>query len=314
MIHGLPACASVKDIDQSVDLAIIATPILKVPSIIRECVRAKIAGAVVLSAGGKEIGEKGLEVEAKIKEEARKGDLRIIGPNCMGIISTEPGLNASFGSLMPLAGKMAFVSQSGAICAAILDLSMREGIGFSHFVSIGSMLDVDFGDLINYLGEDPGVKSIVLYVESLTNVRKFMGAARAISRVKPIVVLKSGRSRAGAAAAASHTGALAGEDAIYDAAFKRCGIERVDTIGELFDCAELMAKQPLPAGPGLGIITNGGGPGVMAADALSATGSNRFLSRRRPERSWTTFSPHTGAGPTPWISWGMPLRNDGETP
>ena len=272
VIHGLPACASVKDIDQSVDLAIIATPILKVPSIIRECVHAKVAGAVVLSAGGKEIGKKGLEVEAKIKEEARKGDLRIIGPNCMGIISTEPGLNASFGSLMPLAGKMAFVSQSGAICAAILDLSMREGIGFSHFVSIGSMLDVDFGDLINYLGEDPGVKSIVLYVESLTNVRKFMGAARAISRVKPIVVLKSGRSRAGAAAAASHTGALAGEDAIYDAAFKRCGIERVDTIGDLFDCAELMAKQPLPVGPGLGIITNGGGPGVMAADALSAHG------------------------------------------
>ncbi len=272
IIHGLPACAAVKDIDQSVDLAIIATPILKVPSIIRECVHARIAGAVILSAGGKEIGKKGLEVEAKIKEEARKGDLRIIGPNCMGIISTEPGLNASFGSLMPLAGKMAFVSQSGAICAAILDLSMREGIGFSHFVSIGSMLDVDFGDLINYLGEDPGVKSIVLYVESLTNVRKFMSAARAISRIKPIVVLKSGRSRAGAAAAASHTGALAGEDAIYDAAFKRCGIERVDTIGDLFDCAELMAKQPLPAGSGLGIITNGGGPGVMAADALSAQG------------------------------------------
>ena len=272
LVHGLPACASVKDIDQSIDLAIIATPILKVPSIIRECVRAGISGAVVVSAGGKEIGEKGREVEAKIREEARKGDLRIIGPNCMGIIATEPGLNASFGSLMPLPGKMAFVSQSGAICAAILDISMRDGIGFSHFVSIGSMLDVDFGDLINYLGEDPDVHSIVLYIESLTNVRKFMGAARAISRVKPIVVLKSGRSRAGAAAAASHTGALAGEDAIYDAAFKRCGIERVDTIGELFDCAELMAKQPLPAGPGLGIITNGGGPGVMAADALSSHG------------------------------------------
>ena len=271
-IYGFETWNSVLDIGQSVDLAVIATPIMKVPSIIRECVRAKIAGAIVLSAGGKEIGEKGRELEVKIQKEAAKGDLRIIGPNCIGIVSAEPKLNASFASLMPLSGKLAFVSQSGAICAAILDLSMKEGIGFSHFVSIGSMLDVDFGDLINYLGDDPGVKSIVLYIESLTNVRKFMSAARAVSRVKPIVILKSGRSKAGAAAASSHTGALAGEDAIYDAAFKRAGIERVNTISELFDCAELMAKQPLPAGPGLGIITNGGGPGVMAADSLSPYG------------------------------------------
>lgn len=271
-VGGLKSFASVPDIESSVDLAVIATPIIKVPTIIRECVRAKIAGAVVLSAGGKEIGEKGREIEDEIRKEAAKGDLRIIGPNCIGIVSAKPRLNASFASLMPLSGKLAFVSQSGAICAAILDLSIKEGIGFSHFVSIGSMLDVDFGDLINYLGEDPGVKSIVLYIESLTHVRKFMSAARAISRVKPIVLLKSGRSSAGAAAAASHTGALAGEDVIYDAAFKRAGIQRVNTISELFDCAELMAKQPLPSGPGLGIITNGGGPGVMAADALSAHG------------------------------------------
>ena len=200
-IWGLKAFASVLDIESSVDLAVIATPIVKVPALIRECVQAKIAGAIVLSAGGKEIGEKGRELEAEIQKEAAKGDLRIIGPNCIGIVSAEPRLNASFASLMPLSGKLAFVSQSGAICAAILDLSKKEGIGFSHFVSIGSMLDVDFGDLINYLGDDPGVKSIVLYIESLTNVRKFMSAARAISRVKPIVILKSGRSRAGAAAA-----------------------------------------------------------------------------------------------------------------
>ncbi len=269
-ICGLETAASILDIGSSVDLAVIATPIVKVPHLIRECVQAKIAGVIVLSAGGKEIGEKGREIEGEIRKEAARGEVRIIGPNCIGIVSSESGLNASFASLMPLSGKLAFVSQSGAICAAILDLSIKEGIGFSHFVSIGSMLDVDFGDLINYLGNDPRVKSIVLYMESLTNVRKFMSAARAISRVKPIVLLKSGRSRAGAAAASSHTGALAGEDVIYDAAFKRAGIQRVDTISELFDCAELMAKQPLPAGPGLGIITNGGGPGVMAADALSA--------------------------------------------
>ena len=271
-IYGFETRSSVLDIGQVIDLAVIATPIVKVPSVIRQCVQANIAGAIILSAGGKEIGEEGRNLEVKIQKEAAKGNLRIIGPNCMGIVSAEPKLNASFASLMPLSGKMAFVSQSGAICSAILDLSIKERIGFSHFVSIGSMLDVDFGDLINYLGDDSGVKSIVLYIENITNARKFMSAARAVSRVKPIVLLKSGRSKAGAAAASSHTGALAGEDAIYDAAFKRAGIERVSTISELFDCAELMAKQPLPAGPGVGIITNGGGPGVMAADALAPYG------------------------------------------
>ncbi|EFK10273.1 putative acetyl coenzyme A synthetase (ADP forming), alpha domain protein [delta proteobacterium NaphS2] len=269
-LFGLKTHASILKMKRPVDLAVIATPIAGVPEIIRECVKCSVASAIVLSAGGKEIGEKGRELELRILKEAAKGGLRIIGPNCMGIVSSGVRLNASFASIMPLPGKMAFISQSGAICGAILDLSIQEGIGFSHFVSIGSMLDVDFGDLINYLGDDSDVKSIVLYIESLTNVRKFMGAARAISRVKPIVLLKSGRSRAGAAAASSHTGALAGEDAIYDAAFKRAGVQRVNTISELFDCAELMAKQPLPSGPGLGIITNGGGPGVMAADALSA--------------------------------------------
>ena len=207
-ICGLKAFPSVLDIELSVDLAVIATPIVKVPALIRECVQAKIGGAIVLSAGGKEIGEKGRELEDEIQKEAAKGDLRIIGPNCIGIVSAKAKLNASFASLMPLSGKLAFVSQSGAICAAILDLSIKEGIGFSHFVSIGSMLDVDFGDLMNYLGDDPGVESIVLYIESLTNVRKFMSAARAISRVKPIVLLKSGRSKAGAAAASSHTGGV----------------------------------------------------------------------------------------------------------
>ncbi len=271
-LFGLNTYASIQKMNRPIDLAVIATPIAGVPQIVGECVKCKVAGAIVLSAGGKEIGEKGREVELKIRKEAAKGDLRIIGPNCMGIVSSGVRLNAIFASIMPLPGKMAFISQSGAICAAILDLSVQQAIGFSHFVSIGSMLDVDFGDLINYLGEEPDVRSIVLYIESLTHVRKFMGAARAISRVKPIVLLKSGRSRAGAAAASSHTGALAGEDAIYDAAFKRAGVQRVNTISELFDCAELMAKQPLPSGPGLGIITNGGGPGVMAADALSAFG------------------------------------------
>jgi acetyltransferase len=181
-------------------------------------------------------------------------------------------LSASFANQMPLSGKMAFISQSGAICTAILDLSIKESIGFSYFVSLGDMLDVDFGDMIDYLGGESDVSSIVMYVESLTNFRKFMSAARAVSRVKPIIVLKAGRTQAGALAAASHTGAMAGEDSVYDAAFQRAGILRVKTFEELFDCAELLAKQPKPAGPGLAIITNAGGPGVMATDALSDYG------------------------------------------
>jgi len=272
IIMELQAYRSISEINKPVDLAIVATPIAEAPSIIKECRHAGIGGVIIISAGGKEIGSKGKRLEAEIKKEAEKGDIRIIGPNCAGVICSDSNLYATFVGQRPLAGKLAFVSQSGALCSSILDLSLKEQIGFSHFVSIGSMLDVDFGDLINYLGNDPRVSSIVLYIESLTNIRKFMSAARAVSRVKPIVVLKSGRSKAGARAASSHTGALAGEDAVYDAAFKRAGIVRVNTIEELFDCAELMAKQPFPSGSSLAVITNGGGPGVMAADALSTYG------------------------------------------
>jgi acetyltransferase len=271
-IHGQACFESVSVLDTGVDLAIIATPIRSVVDIVSECVEKKVGGAVIISAGGKEVGEQGREIEEKIRRIASAGQLRIVGPNCMGIIRPGTNLNASFASEMPLTGNLAFVSQSGAICTAILDLALKERIGFSHFVSIGSMLDVDFGDIIDYLGNDASAKSILLYIESLTNFRKFMSAARSVSRIKPIIVLKSGISPAGAKAAASHTGAMAGEDAVYDAAFKRAGIVRVDTIEELFDCAELMAKQPRPRGPRLAILTNGGGPGVMAADALARSG------------------------------------------
>ena len=254
------------------DLAIIATPIQTVPDIIKACVSQKVGGAIVISAGGKEIGDTGKKIEHKIRDTAFNGGLRIVGPNCLGIIRPGYNLNASFASEMPNSGNLAFVSQSGAICTSVLDLAFREQFGFSHFVSTGSMLDVDFGDMIDYLGNDGSTKSILLYIESLTNFRKFMSAARSVSRIKPIIVLKSGRSAAGAKAAASHTGAMAGEDAVYDAAFKRAGIVRVDTIGELFDCAELTAKQPRPSGARLAIITNGGGPGVMATDTLAKYG------------------------------------------
>jgi acetyltransferase len=265
-------CPSITDLGTAVDLAIIASPIMSAPQIVKECAIAGVGGAVIISAGGKEIGEEGKKIETAIKKEANASGLRIIGPNCVGIISSQSKLNASFANQMPLPGKMAFISQSGAICTAILDLSIKENIGFSYFVSLGDMLDVDFGDMIDYLGGERDVSSIVMYVESLSRFRKFMSAARAVSRVKPIIALKAGRTQAGALAAASHTGALAGEDSVYDAAFQRAGILRVKTFEELFDCAELLAKQRRPQGPGLAIITNAGGPGVMAADTLSDYG------------------------------------------
>lgn len=268
-VHGLSCCQSVSELDTGIDLVVIATPMSTVPDIVEQCVERKAGGAIIISAGGKEIGEKGKQIEARIRETAYAGGLRIVGPNCLGVMRPSMNLNASFASEMPASGNLAFISQSGAICTSVLDLAFKEHFGFSHFVSVGSMLDVDFGDLIDYLGNDVSAKSILLYIENLTNIRKFMSAARSVSRVKPIIVLKAGRSAAGAKAAASHTGAMAGEDVVYDAAFKRAGIVRVDTIEELFDCAELTAKQPRPKGDRLAIITNGGGPGVMATDRLA---------------------------------------------
>ncbi len=271
-VKGIKTLETIRQSSHPIDLAIIATPISTVPDIVDDCIAAGTGGAVIISAGGKETGDQGRDIEKTIQEKAYAGGLRLVGPNCLGIINTETKLNASFASDMPSKGKLAFVSQSGAICTSILDLSFKEKIGFSHFVSIGSMVDVDFGDMIDYLGNDSRTSSILLYIENLTQIRKFMSAARAVSRIKPIVVLKSGRSEAGARAASSHTGALAGEDAVYDTAFKRAGIIRVNTIAQLFDCAELMAKTPPPKGSRLAIITNGGGPGVMATDALGNHG------------------------------------------
>ena len=296
-IWSKPAYASVSKIQGPVDLAVIASPISTAPEIISDCVKAETGGAIIISAGGKETGVKGFEVEAAIKKEAAGSNLRIIGPNCLGIIYTQSKLNASFASHMPVSGKMAFVSQSGAICTSILDLSIKENIGFSYFVSLGSMLDIEFGDMIDYLGNDPDVSSIIMYVESLSRFRNFMSAARAVSRIKPIIVLKAGRSMAGAKAAASHTGSLTGEDAVYDAAFKRAGIVRVKTFEELFDCAELLAKQPRPSNSGLVIITNAGGPGVMAVDALSDYGVAPIkLSRETIEKLDAILPEHWSRG------------------
>jgi acetyltransferase len=271
-LYGLKTYPSLSDADGEPDLVVIATPIHTVPGIVRECVERGAAGAIIISAGGKESGEQGRKIEEEIDRIAREGGLRIIGPNCLGIIRPGKNLNASFAAHMPGDGNLAFISQSGAICTAMLDLALKEHMGFRHFVSIGSMLDVDFGDLVDYLGNDPQTRSILLYVESLSHFRKFMSAAREVSRVKPIIVLKAGKSAAGARAAASHTGAMAGEDAVYDAAFKRAGIARVNNLEDFFDCAELLAKQRPPAGRRMVVVTNAGGPGVMAADAIEQYG------------------------------------------
>ena len=268
-IHGLTAYAAVASLPDPVDLAIIAIPIKDVPEVIRECGQAGIKAAIIISAGGREVGPGGKEIEAAIKAEAAAAGVRYLGPNTMGLIAPASHLNASLSVYAPPAGNLAFISQSGALCNSILGWSAQKNLGFSHFVSVGSMADLDFGDLIDYLGNDEKVRSIILYMESLTQHRKFMSAARSVSRIKPIIVIKAGRSLAGARAAASHTGAMVGEDAAYNAAFRRAGIIRVDTVGQLFDCAEALGKLKLPTGGALGIITNAGGPGVMAVDALA---------------------------------------------
>lgn len=268
-ILGLKAYPSILEVKSSIDLAIIAVPIREAPGIMRECGEAGVKGAIIISAGGKEVGEDGARIEEEIRSEARRSGIRYLGPNCLGILSPINGLNASFAGHSAEPGSLALLSQSGAICSAILDLAATEKIGFSHFVSVGSMADLDFADMIDYLGNEPSARSIIIYMENMTRHRKFMSAARSVSLVKPIIVVKSGRSEAAAKAAASHTGALAGQDAAYNAAFRRAGIIRVDTISQLFSCAEALGKMHRPTGGRLAIITNAGGPGVMAVDAFS---------------------------------------------
>lgn len=269
-VLDLPTCASIREVGEPVDLAVIATKAATVPQIVRDCSAAGVKGAVIISAGFKEIGTRGRELEKHIAEG--RGAMRIIGPNCVGLMLPHLGLNATFARPLALPGKLGFISQSGALCTAILDWSLTNQVGFSAFVSVGSMLDVNWGDLIYQLGNDPRTHSILLYMESIGEARSFLSAAREVALTKPIIVIKVGRTAAAAQAAASHTGALTGSDEVIDAAFRRAGVLRVDTIAELFYMAELLAKQPRPRGPRLAIITNGGGPGVLATDMLLANG------------------------------------------
>ncbi len=271
-ILGIKAYPNVSAVPEPVDLAVVVTPAPSVPGIIRECVEAGVKGAIVISAGFKETGPAGLELERQVLERARQGKMRIVGPNCLGVMNPTTGLNATFASSMARRGSVGFISQSGALCTAILDWSLRENVGFSAFVSVGSMLDVNWGDLIYYLGDDPHTQSIVMYMETIGDARAFLSAAREVALTKPIIVIKPGRTEGAARAAASHTGSLTGSDGVLESAFRRSGVLRVNSIAELFYMAEVLAKQPRPQGRRLTILTNAGGPGVLATDALIANG------------------------------------------
>jgi acetyltransferase len=293
-VLGVPAYPNLAAIPAAVDLAVIATPATSVPAVISECVRAGVKGAIVISAGFREVGASGLKLEREILEARGESDLRIIGPNCLGVMSPRTGMNATFAAAMARPGNVGFISQSGALLTAILDWSQLENVGFSAIVSLGSMLDVGWGDWIDFLGDDARTESIVIYMESVGDARSFLSAARAVALRKPIIVLKAGRTDAAAKAAASHTGALAGSDEVLEAAFRRVGVLRAHSIADLFDMAEVLSKQPRPAGPRLTIITNAGGPGVLATDALIANGGE--LAALSPE----TLNSLDEKLPPPW--------------
>ena len=280
-VLGLPAYTSITAVPAKPDLAIVITPPATVPGIIKDCGTAGVKGAIIISAGFKEIGPVGVELERQVLEEATKAGIRIVGPNCLGVMVPGNKFNGTFAADMARPGSVGFISQSGALCTAILDWSLKENVGFSAFVSLGSMLDVGWGDLISHLGDDPNTKSIVIYMESIGDARAFLSAAREVALTKPIIVIKPGRTAAAAKAAASHTGSLTGSDEVLQAAFQRVGVLRVDSISELFDMAEVLAKQPRPKGPRLTIVTNAGGPSVIATDMLIGSGAQ--LAELSPE-------------------------------
>ena len=293
-VLGVKAYPSVSDIPESVDLAVIITPPASIPGLIKECGENGVQGAIVISAGFKEIGPEGAELERQLLVEAQKANIRIIGPNCLGVMSPLSGMNATFATTVARPGSVGFISQSGALCTAVLDWSLKEMVGFSAFISVGSMVDVGWGDLIYYLGNDPKTKSIVIYMESIGNARSFLSAAREVALTKPIIIIKPGRSAAAAKAAASHTGSLTGSDEVLEAAFRRSGVLRVNTIADLFYMAEVLSKQPTPKGPRLTIVTNAGGPGVLATDALIMGGGE--LSELTP----ATMEAYNAVLPATW--------------
>jgi acetyltransferase len=272
-VLGIRAYPSISAVPEPVELAVVVTPAESVPQVMRECAAAGVTGAVIISAGFRETGSRGLELERQTLAIAREAGIRLIGPNCLGVMCPVSGLNATFAPAMARPGAVALISQSGAICTALLDWSLREQVGFSAVVSVGSMLDVGWGALIDYLGSDRHTRSIVIYMESVGEARSFLSAAREVALSKPILVIKAGRTELAAKAATSHTGSLAGSDAVLDAAFRRVGVLRINELGDVFNMTGVLARQPSPSGPRLTIVTNAGGPGVLATDALIGLGA-----------------------------------------
>jgi acetyl coenzyme A synthetase (ADP forming)-like protein len=293
-VLGIKSYKAVTDVPSDLDLAVIATPAATVAGVLRQCAEKGVRGAIVISAGFREIGNAGAALEAQVLEAAREGGIRLLGPNSLGLMSPASGLNASFASGMARPGNVAFVSQSGALATAVLDWGERELVGFSSFVSIGSGVDVDWGELIQYLGADPRTRSILLYMESVGNARSFLSAAREVALTKPILVYKAGKTAEGARAATRHLGVDAGSDEVLDAAFERTGVLRVERLSDLFYMAELLGKQPRPRGPRLAILSNAGGPAILATDALVSQGGK--LAELSPE----TLSALDGLLPEHW--------------
>jgi len=306
-ILGIKAYPSLAEIPDPVDLAVLVTPAATAPGLMAECAAAGVKGVIIISAGFREIGPEGAELERRVLAEARAARIRVVGPNCLGVMNPIGGLNATFAAGMASPGSVGLVSQSGALLTAVLDWSAREGVGFSSVVSLGSMLDVGWGDVIYYFGDDPDTTSILIYMETIGDARAFLSAAREVALTKPIIVIKPGRTAQAAKAAASHTGSLTGSDEVLDAAFRRVGVMRVDSISDLFGMAEILAKQPRPKGPNLTIVTNAGGPGVLATDALVDGGG------RLTELSEATMAAYDEVLPAVW-SHNNPVDIIGDAP
>jgi acetyl coenzyme A synthetase (ADP forming)-like protein len=273
-IAGVRCYKTIGDVPGSIDLAVIAVPTAGVEQVLDDCIAKGVRAVIVISAGFGETGDAGRAQEARMRAKVREAGVRMIGPNCMGLVNTDPAvrLNASFSPVFPPAGPIAFSSQSGALGLAILEYAQQLNLGISSFVSVGNRADVSSNDLLEYWAEDPRTRVILLYLESFGNPKRFRQIARALSRTKPIVAVKAGRSGSGARAASSHTGALAASDTVVDALFRDAGVIRTETLEELFDVAALLGHQPLPAGNRVAILTNAGGPGILAADACEALG------------------------------------------
>lgn len=294
VVQGLSCVASVQEIKDTVDLAVISTPPQTIPDILCQCGEYKIKGVLILTAGFAETGSHGVELEHSLLDIVRKYQIRMVGPNCLGIMRPAINLNATFSNTSALPGNLALVSQSGAICVAISDWAVQHRIGFSALVSMGNAIDVDFGDVLDYLALDTQTKSILLYIESVRNARHFLSGLRAASRLKPVIVIKAGRYAQGSKAALSHTGALIGNDDVFDTALRRGGALRVNTIEQLFNAAEILSSNNRTKGNRLAIVTNGGGAGVMAVDRAAE------CHIETPELSPTTFAYLNTILPSAW--------------